>query len=498
MNSNDKKVLKYKHLPTFRTQYLLIGGGIMSATLATLIRKVKHYSEGIVMIERLPECGKESSDSLNNAGTGHAGYCELNYTPMDEQGNIDISKAVKVNKAFRKSVEFWNYLKAEGTLSEDIYHNVPHYSFVVGKDNVEYLRKRHAAMKKDVNFGNLLFTDDEKLIEKELPLIGYQRYHIQDEPYAITKSEDGLDVDYGLITKQLIDKLRGQNFLVENSTEVVDIYRKTQYLPKEDNLINHWMVVVKDLNTGKLSQWAVDKHVFIGAGGAAITLLEKSGIPEAKGYGGFPVSGEWLICDNPEVVNKHNAKVYGMPTVGAPPMSVPHLDTRIINGKKCLLFGPFAAMSTKFLKNGSYTDFFKSIRLDNIGVLIDAGARNMSLNKYLVKELLKGHKARIKELEKYYPLADEKDWKMAVAGQRVQIIKKVNGKGVIEFGTEIVSSKEGELSALLGASPGASTSVKIMIDLMEKCFNLTLPEKIKIAEMIPSYDEKLVAELKNI
>lgn len=481
----NKKISKYYTLPTSQTQYLLIGGGIMSATLATLIRRIKPFSDKIVMIERLPECGKESSDSLNNAGTGHAGYCELNYTPMDENGNIDITKAVKVNTAFRKSVEFWDYLKRERVLTEDVYHEVPHYSFVMGKQNVEYLHKRWEALTKNIHFSNLLYTEDPKQISKEIPLVGDHQFYSK-EPMAITKSVNGLDVDYGLITKQLIEHINGQNFVLENDTEVVDIYKRG----------SSWMVVTKNLKTDSMLQWETD-YLFIGAGGAAITLLEKSGIPEAKGYGGFPVSGEWLICDNPEVVNKHNAKVYGMPEIGAPPMSTPHLDTRIINGKKCLLFGPFAAMSTKFLKNGSYADFFKSIRMDNIGVLLDAGYRNMSLNKYLAKELLKGKTARIKELMKYYPLANPKDWKKSVAGQRVQIIKKVNGKGVIEFGTEIVSSADGTLSALLGASPGASTSVKIMIDLMEKCFKLTMDEKAAIAKLIPTYDEKLVAELKN-
>jgi len=476
------KAKKYQDIPTLHTDHLLIGAGIMSATLATLIRQIRP-SDRITIIERLSGCAQESSDSLNNAGTGHAGYCELNYTPMDEKGNIDITKAVKVNTAFGKSLEFWNELKRKGVLSSEIYHEVPHYTFVEGAENVEYLRKRHYALRQHKSFAHMTFTNFAPMIKDELPLIMEGREMGQHAtPVAMTKSKNGIDVNYGLITKELIAGLKNNNATVRYNEEVIDLY-------KDGDL---WYVIQKNLLNGNITKIETE-FIFIGAGGAAINLLEKSGIPEAKGYGGFPVSGEWLICDNPEVVEKHNAKVYGKPSVGAPPMSVPHLDTRIIDGKKCLLFGPFAGMSTKFLKNGSYTDFFKSIRLSNIGVMLDAGARNLPLTKYLAGELMKGPTARFNVLKSYYPLANKADWKLAVAGQRVQVIKEVDGKGVIEFGTEIVSSKDGSLACLLGASPGASTSVKIMIDLLEKCFGLEDIEKERLTEMIPSYGEKLLA-----
>lgn len=462
-----------KHIPDFKTDILLIGGGIMSATLGVLL-KMTRPNDSIIISERLSSCAMESSFSLNNAGTGHAGYCELNYTPQDINGNIDVSKAVKVNKAFNISLEFWKYLTDKNILTSDFYHHVPHYTFVHGKENVEYLESRYRAMESTETFsGSLQFSKDFNEISNWLPLVMEGRDNLI--PVAATKADKGADIDFGKLTKQLLSYLSKNNSVIKNNEEVEHIYR-------EDD---KWRVIQKNLLTG-VHTCIETKFLFIGAGGASITLLEKSGIPEGKGYGGFPVSGQWLICKNQEVVKHHQAKVYGKPSIGSPPMSVPHLDTRIIDGEQCLLFGPFAGMSTKFLKYGSNSDFFKSIRLNNIGIMADAGIRNIPLTKYLISELLKGAKARHETLQEYFPNANQDDWELAIAGQRVQIMKSVDGKGVIEFGTEIVTSKDGSLGCLLGASPGASTSVKIMLDLMSRCFNIKDNDILKT--MTPSYN----------
>jgi malate dehydrogenase (quinone) len=466
---------KYKHLQHLSTDYLLIGAGVMSATLGTILR-LTHPNASIMISERLKDCSLESSDALNNAGTGHAGYCELNYTPMDvDRRYVDVRKAIKVNNAFTKSLEFWWFLTQQGIIKSDFLHSVPHYSFVSGNEDVEYLKMRHLVMKAEENFKDIELITDVNDIKKQLPLIMEGRD--PSIPVAVSKSNHGYDVDFGKLTRYLMDYLNKNGARVKYETEIIDLYKVS----------DKWNVIQRNLTTKELTR-VETKFVFIGAGGAAITLLEKSGIPEGKHYGGFPVSGEWLICKNPEVVNKHKAKVYGKPSIGSPPMSVPHLDTRVINGETCLLFGPYAGMSTKFLKHGSNWDWFKSIRLYNIRTMISAGLRNMGLNKYLALELMKGKKARFNVLKSYYPNADKKDWKLLVAGQRVQIIKNVDGKGVIEFGTEIVSSEDGSLACLLGASPGASTSVKIMVDLMNQCFTLDDNVKNKIAEMVPSYN----------
>jgi malate dehydrogenase (quinone) len=471
----DKKINKYTDLPTTKTDYYLIGGGIMSGTLGVILKLI-YPNKSVIISERLGRLGAESSDGYNNAGTGHAGYCELNYTTLNPDGSIDITKAVKVNNAFKKSLEFWSYLIETNLIKDNFKHVVPHYSFVTGEENVKFLSKRHMTMMKDNHFRGMKFEFVMGEIHKMLPLLIEGRKIT--ERVAVTKFADGLDVDFGSLTIQLFNALRKLKAKINVYTEIVDLYK----------VGDKWCVIEKNRLNNQLSKVETD-FVFIGAGGAAITLLEKSGIPEAKNYAGFPISGQWLICRNKEIVDKHHGKVYGKAGVNAPPMSVPHLDTRILDGEKVLFFGPYAGITTKFLNFGSSFDLFKSLRWGNIKTYLSALVNNMSLNRYLINEVFKSKKKKLKVLKEYYPNANEKDWELFEAGKRVQIIKNVEGKGVIEFGTEIVSSEDGSLACLLGASPGASTSVKIMVDVLNQCFTLDNEAKNKIAEMIPSYNK---------
>lgn len=441
----------------------LIGGGIMSTTLGTLINHLEP-SWKIGLTEKLDSHAKESSGSFNNAGTGHSGFCELNYS---------VEKAIAVCEAFEQSKQFWSYLVSKGRIKNNFIHSVPHISFVQGQENIDQLKERWSKLKESCLFSDMEFTQEYSKLKQWMPLVMHSRR--TNTPIAATRMQRGVDVDFGALTDDLIQYLKEHGTDIFYNTEVLDIER----------IKDGWRVITN-------KEVFETKFLFIGAGGAALTLLEKTGIPEVKGYGGFPVSGQFLMCDNPEVVEKHQAKVYGKPEIGAPPMSVPHLDTRIIDGKKVLLFGPYAGFSPKFLKSGHWTDFFKSLRLSNIFVILSAGLRNLGLSKYLFKEVTKSHKARFKTLLSYYPNADIKDWKLIVAGQRVQVIKRDKGIPTIEFGTEIVKSQDGSLAALLGASPGASTSVKVMIDLLEECF----PENWEywsesLKSMIPSHDEAL-------
>jgi malate dehydrogenase (quinone) len=463
---------------------LLIGAGIMSATLGVLL-KTLDPDLTISGYERLDAVAAESSDAWNNAGTGHSAFCELNYTPERPDGSIDISKADKIAEQFELSKQFWASLVAGGQLpNPDFIHSIPHMSFVWGEANVEYLRKRHAALLHSPLFQGMEFTTDPRQIEQWIPLVMDGRDPGQ--PVAATRMAVGTDVNFGALTRSLSNYLKAQPGVDFHLGHEVESFKR-----KEDGI---WRLKIRNLATGE-KVVARARFVFIGAGGGSLPLLEKSGIPEANGFGGFPVSGQWLKCQNPEVIARHEAKVYGKPALGAPPMSMPHLDTRQINGRKELLFGPYAGFSTKFLKKGSYTDLFRSIELGNIRPLLYAGARNLGLTKYLIGQVLQTPAERTAALREYYPQANPADWELAVAGQRVQVIKKDKKQGgVLEFGTEMVTSADGSIAALLGASPGASTAVAIMLDLVQKCFpeRAATPEwQAHFRRLVPSFGQKL-------
>jgi len=405
---------------------LLVGAGVMSSTLGVLLKKLDP-ALSLCMVERLNDVAEESSDGWNNAGTGHAAYCELNYTPEHEDGSISIDKALAINASFEISLQFWSSLVAEGDLPEPSHfiNPVPHISFVWGEENVEFLRKRYEAMREQPLFKGMEFSDDPDTLREWIPLVMAGRD--TDQAIAATRIRYGADVDFGSLTHHLVDSLRTQtDFELQLHHEVTDLQRQND---------GRWSVSIRDRNSGVTDMISAG-FVFLGAGGGALHLLQLSGIPEAKGYGGFPVSGQWLVCRKPEVVEQHEAKVYGKATIGAPPMSVPHLDTRVIDGEKTLLFGPFAGFTTKFLKRGSFLDLVQSIRPSNLWPMLKVGLSNFDLVRYLITEVLQSQRDRVKALRDYYPEAEDEDWTLQVAGQRVQIIKKdPQAGGKLEFGT---------------------------------------------------------------
>jgi malate dehydrogenase (quinone) len=468
-----------------KTDVVLIGAGIMSATLGIILKELDPEIT-IQLFEKLDQPGTESSDAWNNAGTGHSAFCELNYTPQKADGSIDISKAIKICEDYEVSREFWAYLVEKGYVKDpaSFIRTVPHVSFVWGKQNITYLEKRYQQLTNNVLFRGMQYTDDRDLVNEWAPLIMNKRE--SKTPVAATSMSMGTDVDFGSLTRQMIDKLASMpGVTVHHNIEVEDIdpYKK-----------GGWIVETKNMITGKKED-CLTKFVFIGAGGATLHLLKDAEIKERKGYGGFPVSGLWLKCNNEELINMHSAKVYGKAPVGAPPMSVPHVDTRIIDGKKELLFGPFAGFSTRFLKSGSRLDLAKSFRVDNVLPMISAGLRNVPLTKYLIEQVRLSHEDRVEALKEYVPSARKGDWELKQAGQRVQVIKKDEGvRGKLEFGTEAVVSADGSVAALLGASPGASTAAAIMFSILPKCFGKESKSegwKTKLKEMSPSFGVKL-------
>ena len=468
----------------------LVGAGIMSATLGTFLKELEPNLT-IAVFERLNDCAQESSHPWNNAGTGHAANCEMNYTPPNPDGTVDISKALEVNTEFDLSRQLWSYLVTKGKIKNprDFIHPCPHMSFVSGAVNIKFLQQRFRQMSAHHCYHNMEYSDDLKQIDEWAPLVVEGRD--PNEKIAVTRVVTGADVDYGALTHLLMAQLSEQKgFSLHYKHEVIDVTQTPD---------GRWNVEVKNLLTHEKTITSA-KFVFVGAGGRAIELLQKSGIPEGKGYGGFPVSGIWLRCDDEKVAARHHAKVYGKADKGSPPMSVPHLDTRIIGGKRSLLFGPYAGFSSKFLKHGSYLDLFDSIRLNNIEPMLAIAKDDWSLAEYLVGQVLQTSAHQFSMLQKFYPDAQREDWKEVVAGQRVQIIKPDPvKKGVLEFGTELITSADKSFTVLMGASPGASTAAFIALNVLKTCFADQLSAdgwEARLKTIIPTYGIDLKQDAK--
>lgn len=451
----------------------------MSATLATLIAELDG-SRSLTLVEQATELGRESSDAWNNAGTGHAGYCELNYTPQAADGSVAADRAFAINEQFEVSLQFWSALTKKGLLPEPekFIRKVPHLSWVQGKNASKFLATRHQALTKNALFEDMQFSESRNTLDEWLPLIADGRD--QSSTMSATRVMHGSDVNFGSLTRSLGAHLQ--------SLSQVDLRLSTRVVGLEKSS-GRWRVTLEDIASKETSH--VDAgFVFIGAGGASLPLLQRAGVEEAKGYGGFPVSGIWLASNNEELALKHNAKVYSQAQVGAPPMSVPHLDTRFIDGKPALLFGPFAGFTTRFLKSGNALDLLRSVRPDNIKNMMHVGKTQWPLTHYLIKEALSSRDQRLKQLESFFADLNPDEWQLRRAGQRVQIIKTgAHGRGQLEFGTEVLTTKDQTLAALLGASPGASTCVSAMLKVVESCLpELAQGQKLsKLQSLIPSY-----------
>lgn len=456
----------------------------MSATLGALLRLLEP-DWSITMIERLDGAAAESSDPWNNAGTGHSALCELNYTPQKSDGSIDTTKAITVNEQFQVSRQFWAYAVENGVLPDvrSFLNPIPHVSFVHGAANTKYLRARYEALVTNPLFASMEYIDDKDEFARRLPLMAAKRDFR--EPVALNWTQAGTDVDFGSLSRQLIGYTANHGMTTLFGHDVRDLHKESD---------GSWTVKITNRRTRVKSKINA-KFVFVGAGGGALPLLQKAGIPEAKGFGGFPVGGAFLRTGNQALTAGHQAKVYGLPPLGAPPMSVPHLDTRVINHKSWLLFGPFAGWSPKFLKQGKVTDLPLSVKPNNLASMLGVGLTETGLLKYLIGQLLLSESARVDTLREFAPSAVDSDWELDIAGQRVQVIRRKGAGGVLEFGTTVLTAGDGSIAGLLGASPGASTAVPAMLEVMERCFadqyQGWLP---KLKEMVPSLGTKLSAE----
>ncbi len=452
----------------------------MSATLGTLINQLEP-TWSIGLFENLDQAGLESSSPWNNAGTGHSALCELNYTAAKADGSVDPAKAIGINEQFQISRQFYSWAVENKRVAGNGFINaLPHMSFVIGEDHSKYLQTRYDALKPNVLFDELEITNDLDTINEWTPLVAKGRD--QSQKVAASRVVSGTDVDFGRLTADLTNSLGAAGASINFGHKVKNL--------KRDGA--GWELTVKDKASGAVKTVKA-KFVFVGAGGGALPLLQKSGIDEIKGFGGFPVSGQFLRCTDETIINQHHAKVYGQASVGAPPMSVPHLDTRFVDGKRSLMFGPYAGFSMNFLKSTGQMDLPLSLRPHNIIPMLAVAKDNMDLTTYLIKEVLKSRAKKDLSLAEYFPQADGSKWELITAGQRVQVIKKDAKKGgVLQFGTEVITSSDGTISGLLGASPGASTATPIMIGLLSRCFPKQFAGwESKLKDIVPSYGQKL-------
>ena len=454
----------------------------MSATLGTLLKQLQP-DWTIEVFERLGEVAQESSNPWNNAGTGHAALCELNYMPEAADGTVSADKAVSINEQFQISRQLWSHLVSIGALPEPekFINATPHMTFVHGKANIEYLKKRVDVLKDQPLFQGMEFSDDPAKISEWTPLLTKKRNPKQ--KIAATRIESGTDVDFGALTRFMFDDLKKNGAGVHLNHHVTGLKKQSD---------GTWRVKLMNL-VGRYKKTVNARFVFVGAGGGALALLQQSGIPEIQGFGGFPISGQFLKTSNPDIVAKHQAKVYGKAAVGAPPMSVPHLDTRVVNGETSLLFGPYAGFTPKFLKTSTWFDLPFSIRAHNIGPMLAVAWHNVDLMKYLAGELVATRTKKLKALQEFMPTAKLADWELITAGQRVQVMKKdAKQGGVLQFGTEVITASDGSIAGLLGASPGASTAAPIMVDLLKRCFPEQYVEwESQLKDMVPSLGTRL-------
>jgi len=466
--------------PSSIRDIVLIGGGIMSATLGVLLQELEP-TWNIRVLERLDALAEESSGPWNNAGTGHSALCELNYTPQNADGSVAIGKAVQVNEQFQVSRQLWSFLVEGGRIPDPsaFVRTTPHMSFVWGAENVTYLKARYEALKDHPLFAGLEYSDDPEQIKEWAPLLleGRTATDLAANPIAATFHAAGTDVDFGALTRLLTATLQEKGAVIEYGAQVKDVHKTNDGV---------WHV------QGKGAQGAFHytaDFVFVGAGGYALPLLQRSRIAEIQGFGGFPVSGEFLRTSKPELVKQHFAKVYGKAAVGAPPMSVPHLDTRVVDGETHLMFGPYAGWTPKFLKQGSWLDLFRSIKAGNLFPMLKTAVHNVPLTVYLVQQVLSSAGKKFKDLLDFYPDAQQGDWEKITAGQRVQVIRP---DGTLQFGTEVITAKDGTIAGLLGASPGASTATPIMLEVLERCFTDRWADwQPTLRTMVPSFGTSL-------
>ena len=405
---------------------LIIGGGIMGATVALMI-KLLQPDWKVKLVEQHNRVGLEASNEWHNAGTGHAALCEPNYTPDSKDGKtVEIDKAVATNNKFMTSLAFWSFLVEKSILPDATFiQPAPHILFVHGEEKREWLKRRVEKLSKLPAFAATEYSEDYDTIQKWSGLLCNGRPRSGGEVIAASRHPDGTEVNYGLLTRHLVQSFGELGGDVQLLSTVTALRQQAD---------KRWLVAVHKADLTDSNQVVRARFVFAGGGGGSLSLLQMAGIPEVQGYGGMPVSGKFLVCQKLDVVEQNLNKVYGPAAVSAPPMSVPHIDFRSLYGKDVIFFGPFAGFSPMLFKvSGTPLDWLATINWHNVLPMAKMAMSNLPLVKYLIKEIFASKGAQLEALREFYPAAKPEDWTMVWAGQRIQI---VNPKGELQFGDE--------------------------------------------------------------
>lgn len=258
------------------TDVVLVGGGIMSATLGVLLKELEPSWE-ITLIERLEDVALESSNAWNNAGTGHSALCELNYAPLTADGTIDPTRALNIAEQFHISRQFWATLVEEGKLTDRTFINsVPHMSLVMNADHCSYLQKRFDVFKNQKLFEKMEFSTDRAKIAEWAPLVVNGRD--ENQSIAANYSAEGTDVDFGSLTRQMVKYLSDKGVKIKFNRHVDDLNRESD---------GAWVLKTSSTKDDDDPLTLRTRFVFLGAGGGALTLLQNPVSPKAKATAAF-------------------------------------------------------------------------------------------------------------------------------------------------------------------------------------------------------------------
>ena len=360
---------------------------------------------------------------------------------------------------------------------------VPHVSFVTGEDGRAYMRARHEALAAQPLFDGLEYSDDPAELAEWTPLMMAGRDPRQ--LVAATRSAAGTDVNFGALTRMLLEDAADRGVAVH--------CQPARHEPRPARPTAAGRSPCRDTVTGERRTVRRPVRLRRRRRRRAAAAAE-GGHPGDRRASAASRSAASSCAPAPPSWSQHQAKVYGQAAVGAPPMSVPHLDPRVIDGDHSLMFGPYAGFSPKFLKAGSMFDLPRSVKPNNLGSMLGVARTELALTRYLVNELLQSGADRHQTLRAFVPdgrrarLGDDHR-RPARPGHQAGPGDRPRRAPVRHRGRRRRRRHDRRPARRL---PGASTAVSAMLDLLERCFPDRMPAwRPALQEAIPSYGRSL-------